>query len=159
MEIDGMITTIVEGGTGGYNYEWNTNETTEQITGLVAGNYSVTILDENQCQVSGAATIIEPDLVDLAVTEVVDALCFGENTGSITLSGTGGSGNFEYSADGVTFQNNPILTDLGAGDYTLTVRDPNGCTETTTMLGQAQNFWIVKTVLTQRRCLLPACLL
>jgi len=131
-EIDGMITTIVEGGTGGYNYEWNTNETTEQITGLVAGNYSVTILDENQCQVSGAATIIEPDLVDLAVTEVVDALCFGENTGSITLSGTGGSGNFEYSADGVTFQNNPILTDLGAGDYTLTVRDPNGCTETTT---------------------------
>ena len=126
---DGMITAVVEGGTGGYNYEWTNNQTTEQITGLVEGNYAVVVRDDNQCESTEMAMIIEPDLIDLAIGNVVDALCFGENTGSITVNSSGGNGNFEYSTDGTTFQSSPTLAGLDAGDYTITVRDPNGCTE------------------------------
>ena len=129
---DGMITAIVEGGTGEYTFTWNNNQTTEQIMNLMAGDYSVIIRDENQCEITNTAAIIEPNLIDVMVLDVVDALCFGESTGSITLAGIGGNGNFEYSADGVNFQNSPTLTGLAIGDYTLTIRDPNGCTETTT---------------------------
>lgn len=129
---DGMITAIVEGGTGGYNYEWTNNQTTEQITGLTEGNYTVVVRDENQCEISDMAIITEPDLIDLMVTDVINALCFGDNTGSITVSSTGGNGNFEFSADGINFQSSPTLSGLPVGDYTITVRDPNGCTETTT---------------------------
>ncbi len=131
-EIDGMVTAVVEGGTGGYTYEWTNNQSSEQITGLAEGTYTVIIRDENQCEVSETAMIIEPDLIDLMVADVVDVLCFGENTGSITLAGSGGSGNFEYSSDGMNFQSSPTLSGLAVGDYTLTVRDPNGCTETVT---------------------------
>jgi len=129
---DGMITAVVEGGTGGYNYEWTNNQTTEQITGLVEGNYTIVVRDDNQCESTEMAMIIEPDLIDLTIGNVVDALCFGENTGSITVNSSGGNGNFEYSTDGMTFQSSPTLAGLDAGDYTITVRDPNGCTETTT---------------------------
>jgi len=128
---DGMITAIIEGGTGGYTFNWNNNQTTEQITNLIAGDYTVVIRDDNQCEITNTATIIEPDLIDVIVVDVVDALCFGENTGSITLEGIGGNGNFEYSSDGVNFQNSPMLTGLPVGDYTLTIRDPNSCIETT----------------------------
>ncbi len=129
---DGMITAIVEGGTGGYTFDWSNNQTTEQIRDLIEGDYTVVIRDENQCEVTSTATIIEPDLIDVMVVDVVDALCFGESTGSIILEGIGGNGNFEYSADGNNFQSSPTLTGLPVGDYTLTIRDPNGCIETTT---------------------------
>lgn len=131
-EVDGMVTAIVEGGTGGYIYEWTNNQTSEQITGLAEGNYTVVIRDDNQCEVSETAMIIEPGLIDLMVADVIDVLCFGDNTGMITLVGSGGAGNFEYSSDGINFQSSPTLTGLEVGDYTLIVRDPNGCTETMT---------------------------
>ena len=126
-----MITAIIEGGTGGYTFDWSNNQTTEQITNLIEGDYTVLIRDDNECEITNTATIIEPDLIDVMVADVVDAVCFGESTGSIALEGIGGNGNFEYSLDGVTFQSNPTLAGLPMGDYTLTIRDPNGCMETT----------------------------
>ncbi len=129
---DGMITAIVEGGTGDYQYQWNNNQTNEQITNLTEGTYLIIVNDENDCQVAGAASIIEPTSVNAAVSDVQDVICFGDNTGSITVDASGGNGNFEYSVDNTNFQNSSILTDLPAGDYTIFIRDPNGCSETTT---------------------------
>ena len=129
-ETDGMVTTIVEGGTGDYQYQWSNNQTGEQIINLVAGNYSVVVRDENDCQISGAAEIIEPSLISLAIADVQNAICFGDNTGSISVDATGGNGDFEYSIDGTNFQSSATLTALPAGDYTITIVDPRGCTET-----------------------------
>jgi len=129
---DGAITAIVEGGTGTYQYEWSNGAITEQVMNLTTGNYNVEITDDNDCIISGAATIIEPSPISIDVTETTDAICFGDETGSISVIGIGGNNNFQYSADGINFQNDPTLMGLGAGDYTLTVRDPRGCTATTT---------------------------
>lgn len=129
---DGMVTAIVEGGTGDYSYEWNNTATTEQIMNLSAGNYAIEVTDENDCQISGAATIIEPNSINIEVTGTTNALCFGEETGSISVLGTGGNNDFQYSADGINFQNDPTLSGLVAGEYTLTIRDPRGCMATTT---------------------------
>ncbi|MEM1119755.1 MAG: gliding motility-associated C-terminal domain-containing protein, partial [Bacteroidota bacterium] len=131
-QTDGAITAMVEGGTGSYIYEWSNGETSEQIINLIQGDYTLNITDENDCLISGAATIIEPSSIDLQVTGTTDALCFGEETGSISVLGSGGNNIFQYSADGVSFQDDPTLSGLGAGEYTLTVRDPRGCTATTT---------------------------
>ena len=128
---DGMVTTIVEGGTGDYQYQWDNNQTSEQIINLIEGTYSITVTDENDCQVFGAATIIEPSLINATVTDIQNAVCFGDNTGTITVEATGGNGNYTYSADGTNFQNSPVLSNLPEGNYTIIIRDPNGCEVTT----------------------------
>jgi len=127
---DGMITTMVEGGTGDYQYQWNNNQTGEQITNLIEGTYSIVVVDDNDCQISGSATITEPSLIDLAIGDIQNAACFGDNTGSIAVIATGGNGNYEYSVDATRFQSSSVLADLPAGDYTITVMDPRGCIET-----------------------------
>ncbi len=53
-----------------------------------------------------------------------------QNNGGITINGTGGASPFEYSLNGASFQNSGSFTNLGAGNYTVSVRDANGCSST-----------------------------
>ncbi|MBO3700062.1 hypothetical protein [Roseivirga sp. E12] len=55
----------------------------------------------------------------------------GQSDGSFTASATGGSGTFEYSIDGNTFQSSGTFTGLAAGQYTVTARTSQGCSGTT----------------------------
>lgn len=57
-----------------------------------------------------------------------DVDCFGDLTGLIESRGLSGSPRYEFSLDGVTYQPNPNFNDLGAGEYTVQVRDQKGCT-------------------------------
>src|SRR5690606_22724501 len=59
-----------------------------------------------------------------------DATCHGSADGSITVTAQDGTPGYHYSLDGTTFQANNLFEGLAAGDYTITVRDANGCTET-----------------------------
>lgn len=128
---DGVVTTIVEGGTEGYQYQWSNNQSTEQIINLAEGIYSVVVTDENDCQISGSALIIEPPLITLEVADVQDVICFGDSSGSITVEASGGNGNYQYTTNGVDFQSSATHINLAAGNYSITVVDPRGCIETT----------------------------
>src|SRR5204862_7857951 len=57
--------------------------------------------------------------------------CFG-GTGTITAGGSGGTGAKTFSIDGTTFQASATFSGLAAGSYTITAKDANGCTGTTT---------------------------
>lgn len=124
---DGMISTVVSGGAGGYSFLWSNGATSATIENLPAGNYSLTVTDENGCTAVAQASILEPPalFVDL---EVTDAICHGDATGEIIVNTTGGTPPFEYSADGVNFQHSPQLDSLAAGKYTVVVKDSRGCT-------------------------------
>ena len=101
---DGSVTAIVEGGTGDYRYNWNNGQNNVEITNLASGTYTVTILDENQCEIQGTVLIIEPPSIDINVIDARDVVCFGEETGLITVEGMGGNPTYEYSIDGINFQ-------------------------------------------------------
>lgn len=126
----GSIDLSVSGGTVGYSYLWNTGATSQDLNGVAAGTYSVTVTDARGCTASTSVTITEPPVLVLSATQV-DVTCKGDADGSIDLSVTGGSGLYTYS-----WSNGDIVEDitgLTAGDYTVTVTDAKGCTASTTV--------------------------
>ncbi|MEM6769649.1 MAG: gliding motility-associated C-terminal domain-containing protein, partial [Bacteroidota bacterium] len=125
---DGQIIVFSGGGRPGYSYNWSDGSTADTVrTGLEAGIYTVSLTDQNGCVRSLTDTIIEPNEIFPVLEESFDLTCFEEPTGAFRLSATGGTPGYTYSADGITFQADPLLENLFAGDYRLFVQDANGC--------------------------------
>ncbi len=122
----GSIDLTVTGGTSPYTYAWTGGATTQDISGKVAGTYTVTVTDANACTKTLSATITEPTVLTLSVT-TVNSTC-GNANGSVDLTVTGGTGAYTSSwTGGATTQD---LTGKVAGTYTVTVTDANACTKT-----------------------------
>ncbi|MES2589140.1 MAG: gliding motility-associated C-terminal domain-containing protein [Bacteroidota bacterium] len=122
---DGSANATVIGGIAPFNFSWfPSNQTTDIASDLVAGIHIVTLTDNSGCQAKDTVTLVQPDA--LLITGVVtDILCFGNNTGDVDATITGGTS--PYSSE---WSNNAILEDLTnvvAGTYTDTVTDVNGC--------------------------------
>lgn len=66
--------------------------------------------------------------LEILVESQVDSDC--GDPGSFTVSASGGNGTYEFSVDGLNFQSSTVLAGLSAGNYTLIVRDGDGCTAT-----------------------------
>ncbi|MEZ4985569.1 MAG: gliding motility-associated C-terminal domain-containing protein [Saprospiraceae bacterium] len=143
-EQDGIVTTVVTGGFGSYTYNWSNNAPNDPINdNLPAGTYGVEVLDDNNCLITGAAIVTQPDSLGISVVEVIDNICFGESEGSITVVASGGTPPFEYSTDGFNFQPDPVIGALPAGPYTITVMDAAGCTATVdTVVTEPLALWV-----------------
>ena len=132
----GSATVTASGGIGTLTYSWNTNpiQTTATASGLKAGTYTVTITDENTCSIQKQVVITEPNAIVTTVTSQTDVLCFGNSTGSATVSATGGTGVLNYSWDTVPIQTTATAMGLVAGTYNVTLTDANGCSKVQTVL-------------------------
>ena len=123
---DGSINLSVSGGLAPYTYLWSNSATTQDISGLAAGTYSVTVTGANGCSSVLEVIITEPTDLVLS-TEKTDALCFGGSTGGITASASGGTTPYEFAIDAGAFSSNNVFNNLAAGTYTIHVKDANGC--------------------------------
>ncbi len=121
---DGAVDLSVTGGTSPYIYLWNNSFSTEDLTGVGAGNYSVTVTDNSNCSTTTFATVSEPAALNITVGST-DASC-GNNNGSATASG---GVSYQWSAN-ANNQTNATATGLAAGNYSVTVTNGNGCTGT-----------------------------
>ena len=129
---DGQVSVSASGGEGAYTYAWSgPGGNGTQLTGLTAGQYSVTVTDEFGC--TNSASIMLNELPPLTIDrEFTAALCSGNNTGFIELKVTGGTAPYQYSWNtGSTAED---LNNLSAGSYAVTVTDANGCTTTDAMV-------------------------
>ncbi len=121
----GTITTTVSGGTPSYNFNWGGGVTTQNRSSLSAGNYSVTVDDNNGCTITASVSLTEPSAISITESST-NVSCNGLSDGTITLNITGGTGTYAFIwNDAVTTQNRTGLT---AGTYTVTVNDANSCT-------------------------------
>ncbi|MFC5284084.1 Ig-like domain-containing protein, partial [Pedobacter alpinus] len=124
------VTLTSTGGTGNlqYSLDGTTFLANNTFANLTAGNYTFTVKDENNCIKTFPINIIEPTLLTLTGANT-PILCHGE-TSTVTLTGTGGTENLQYSLDGTTFQASNTFANLVAGNYTFTVKDENNCIKT-----------------------------
>ncbi|AZJ35415.1 DUF11 domain-containing protein [Tenacibaculum singaporense] len=131
--IGGTSTGITGNGTGG---------TPTTVSGIAPGEYYVQVTMPNTpfCTSQTANfEISQPDSDLTLASDLTYLKCTPTNSGGVKLTANGGWGAYQYelvnNTSGSTiqsFDNNAIITGLTAGDYTATVRDVNGCTETTT---------------------------
>ncbi|MFH1321817.1 MAG: PKD domain-containing protein [Bacteroidota bacterium] len=128
---NGAIDLTVNGGTPPYTYNWSTSDTTEDLTNLSAGTYSIVVTDNNGCTINESYTIDEPPAITLN-TSKQDANC-GQPDGEATVFASGGTGTYAYLWDDSGSQTTANATGLTAGTYTVTVTDSAGCTETSTV--------------------------
>ncbi|GEP97840.1 T9SS type A sorting domain-containing protein [Chitinophaga cymbidii] len=125
---DGAINLTPSGGTSPYTYDWGGGVTTEDRTGLAAGDYTVIITDANGCTYSINATVTQPAAAVSGTTVVTNVSCFGGSNGAINLTPSGGTSPYTYDwGGGITTEDR---TGLAAGAYSVIITDANGCTNT-----------------------------
>ncbi|MCB0579902.1 MAG: hypothetical protein KDD10_11420, partial [Phaeodactylibacter sp.] len=128
---DGEAIAIVEGGAGGYAYQWSNGATTSANLNLPAGSYSLTVTDILGCQVTGSVTLAEPPLMALQFT-TTPAFCPDGSDGSIEIFVTGGIPPYTYFVIGPagTVPVPAVIMNPPPGTYEITVTDVNGCSVT-----------------------------
>ena len=150
---DGSINITVQGGTSPYSFMWTaTNggivpsgqENQEDLTGLVAGDYQLSITDGNNCPFSMQWTLTEPPelLISEELTAHQNILCFGQNTGAIQINIDQSSvPDYRYSlidtSTGAVIQQALNQTSLSytfanllVGNYNVIIADANGVSKT-----------------------------
>jgi len=134
-ESKGALDITVTGGDAGNTYTWTGVNgtsfgpvTTQDLTGLANGSYKVDVTDASGfCKASQTYTITSPTALEVSAS-TVQPKCFGENTGSITLTTSGGTAPYTFgNGPGSSFVSNPTFTALSAGTYTFFIKDANGC--------------------------------
>ena len=126
---NGEINIDVWGGTPSYSYLWTSGQLTQDVNGLTAGSYSVTVVDGKGCTLTLPFNITEPVVLS-GVMSFSNVLCFGDPSGSVSVSPSGGTLPLSYSWQNSTTlysENNPSLNAVIADDYQVTITDENGC--------------------------------
>ena len=124
-DANGIIDIDVTGGTSPYTYAWSNGETTQDVLNLTAGNYEVTVGDQQGCFAFMDTLIKEPPPITFSVS-VTDASC-GLSDGEATITTSGGTPGYTYNWADFSPPHNATRTGLAAGVYRVTVSDSEGC--------------------------------
>jgi len=151
---NGAIDVTVSGGASPYDFSWSPNgETTEDLVDLAPGDYNLTVTDDAGCEIAGLFTLVNGNGPQISSTQV-NALC-GSDNGSIDLTVSGGSGDYNYAwtgDDGFTATSEDISS-LVAGDYSIVITDNvSGCQDSTTITITNSNSFTTQTTVTPATC-------
>ncbi len=122
---NGAISTSVIGGTTPYSFSWSTGSSFAAIAALDASTYTVTVTDANGCTKTSVTPLSQPTQLIASVQVDSNVACFGENTGGLTVAGTGGTSPYSYNWS--NSGTNASIAAISSGSYSVTVTDNNGC--------------------------------
>lgn len=125
----GSVTLTVNGGVSPYDYTWSNGASTQNLTGLTAGTYEVTVKDANNCTATISATVTQPSAMVMN-SSVVSVGCAGGADGSVDITVQGGVFPYTYSwSNGAVTED---INNVSGGTFDVTVTDANLCTITAT---------------------------
>lgn len=122
---NGSATANITGGVAPVTYKWSNNATTQTISNLGPGTYTVTATDVNGCTIALNAAITSPAPLSLVFAAQENVPCPGSKTGLLTAGVSGGTTPYTFAWS--TGANTAGITGLGTGSYTVTVTDARGC--------------------------------
>ncbi|HEX5001143.1 MAG TPA: gliding motility-associated C-terminal domain-containing protein [Bacteroidia bacterium] len=123
---DGSITVLATGGNEGYQYNWSNGSTSQTISGLAAGTYTVTVTDSMGCKIDLVQNILSPSSAITSHSKIDYPECIKGTKGTIQLMVAGGNPGYLYN-----WSNGAVTVGQGnlePGLYTVTITDMAGCT-------------------------------
>ncbi|MEL6674322.1 MAG: gliding motility-associated C-terminal domain-containing protein [Bacteroidota bacterium] len=128
---NGYILALAAGGIAPYQYSIDgVNFASDSLfDNLPANNYTISVLDSNNCPASVNTVLAEPQVLTALVADKRDVLCTGGFDGYVVLDATGGTPAYEYSIDGIHFFATDSFPGLAAGNYTFYAMDAQGCVD------------------------------
>jgi large repetitive protein len=133
----GSFSLSASGGSGApFTYTLTTPYATSStgiFSALPQGTFNITIRDAGGCTTTNSVVLTDPAPVAITAT-ASPVLCFGAATGSIAVTGSGGTPTYSYNLNGnASYQSSANFTSQLAGIYTMGVKDSKGCTTTQTV--------------------------
>ncbi len=124
-----IIINGINGGTAPYTTVWNTSpvQNGNTLNNLAPGQYVLTVTDAKSCNLTMNYNITQPQVLGTK-TNFTHLLCNGDNSGTATVTGVGGTAPYTYSWNTSPSQNTSSITGLSAGAYTCYITDARGCT-------------------------------
>ncbi len=141
----GGLDITVNGGVPAYSYNWSNSSTGEDVYGVNAGTYGLTVTDFTGCVASATYVITEPGTQLGATVSSTEVSCPGGSDGTVTAAGTGGTPPYSYLWNNA--QQGATITGLSAGLFVVTVKDSNNCeTAKSILLTEPQPFVIADSI-------------
>jgi len=121
------------------------NENSTSLSGLSAGQYNVSITDNNGISKLVNFNIVEPEVINANLISTINANCNGRKNGSANVEVDGGTGSYYYNWGNPTI---PTIEspNLSAGNYELIITDIAGCKDTLDVEIEEPTSLAVKTV-------------
>lgn len=122
----GAIDLTVKDGLAPFIYSWSNGATTEDLAGVPAGTYTVTVTDANKCSTTAANIVVaQPAAAISASSSVTNISAYGANDGAINVTVSGGTPAYAFLwSNGATTED---ISGLAPGTYSVTITDANGC--------------------------------
>lgn len=133
---NGSASVAAAGGNSSFTYQWSNSASTASVTGLIAGTYTVTVNDGNNCTATASVVITQPTQL-AANASATPQTSNGSSDGSATAAPTGGTTPYTYKWSNAEIT--ATITGLLPGSYTVTVTDGNNCTSVQTVNVNAFN--------------------
>ncbi len=149
---DGAVYIHAEGGTPAYTYAWSNSTSSQNLTGVANGSYTVVVTDARTCTAQATYTVTSPTKLISAIAGN-DPDCNDNATGFAVVTAGGGTMPYRYNWNTTPAQSGIMAVKLKGGIvYTVTVTDGNGCTITDSVLLNNPTAVVVTTTASNTTC-------
>lgn len=131
----GVITVSGNGGVLPYTYKINAGAYTSNnmFSGLYAGTYTISVKDINGCINDTVVNLVQGPMIQIVSASVANLICYGVNTGSVTVNATGGVPPLSYAVGTSAYGSSNTISNLPPGNHVVHVKDANNCVKDTVL--------------------------